>query len=229
MINCWQEIGIAGDQSCPVLKTVTHCYNCNVYSEAGQALFERAAPAGYLEDWLGRLAQPPSRRETEKDAVMVAVFRLGNEILGLPAKILRVVVPPNSVHHIPHRSDSIFRGLVNIKGKLLLCVALEELLHLHGQSSGVGDRPKDQGQRGKEQKEAKPQMVVMEKKDSTWAFTVDEFYGVEKFLTTEQTNLPSLSSQTLDSFTQHILPWRNHNVSYLDAQQVFESLRRHIL
>lgn len=229
MINCWREIGIAGDRSCPVLKTVTHCSNCDVYSEAGQGLFERATPEGYLGDWLERLAKPPSHREAEKDAVMVAVFRLGNEILGLPAKVLRVVVPPNSVHHIPHRSDSIFRGLVNVQGKLLLCVALGELLHLHGQALAIADRPHDQRQKGREKEEPVPRMVVMERKDSTWAFTVDEFYGVEKFLTTDQTNLPSLSSQTLESFTQHILLWGDRHVSYLDAQQVFESLRQHIL
>jgi chemotaxis-related protein WspD len=229
MVNCWQEIGIAGDQSCPVLETVTHCYNCKVYGEAGQSLFERPAPEGYLEEWLERLAKPRSHREVDKDAAMVAVFRLGNEVLGLPAKILQVIVSPNPVHHIPHRSDGLFRGLVNIQGKLLLCVALEELLHLHGQSFAGGDRPKDQGQEGRERKEPVPQMVVMEQKGSTWAFTVDEFYGVEKFLRTEQTNPPSLSSQTLESFTQYILPWRNRNVSYLDAQQVFESLRKHIL
>lgn len=228
MINCWKEIGIAGDHSCPELKAVTHCYNCKVYSEAGQDLFERPAPEGYLEDWSDRLAQPRIRQGSEVGAQMVAVFRLGNEILGLSAKLLKVVVPPNPVHFIPHRSDALFRGLVNVQGKLLLCVALEELLHLKGANLEGGDR-QGGAKKEKEKKEAVPRMVVMARKDAVWAFSVDEFYGVEQFFAADQTNLPSLSSKTLESFTEHILRWRDGNVSYLDTQRLFDSLRKHIL
>jgi chemotaxis-related protein WspD len=213
MQNCWKEIGVAGDHSCPELATITHCYNCKVYSELGQTLFNRAAPEGYLEEWRIRLAKPPLSQAQEQ-TLLVGVFRLGEELLGLPANILQVVLAPSAVHHIPHRSDRLLRGLVNVKGKLLLCAALEELLHLQFNAQEHQDRQQ--------------RMVVMARKEEIWAFEVNDFLGILRFTTEDQSNLPSLSSKTLEHFTQIILRWQDRDVNFLDANSIFDALRQHI-
>lgn len=214
MQNCWKEIGVAGDYSCPELATAIHCYNCKVYGELGQTLFERAAPSGYWEEWRHRLAQLP-RSEAQEQTLLVGVFRLGDELLGLPANVLEMVLSPGAVHHIPHRSDRLLRGLVNVKGQLLLCAALEELLHLQGN----GQRERQDRQR---------RMVVMARKEEVWAFEVHDFLGIVRFTTEDQSNLPSLSSKTLEHFTQMILRWQGHDVNFLDVNGIFDALGQHI-
>ncbi|MEM7650108.1 MAG: chemotaxis protein CheW, partial [Cyanobacteria bacterium P01_A01_bin.70] len=34
--DCWNQIGVRGDRTCPTLETVIHCHNCPVYSQAGR-------------------------------------------------------------------------------------------------------------------------------------------------------------------------------------------------
>jgi len=45
--QCWSEIGVFGDSSCPELRTYIHCHNCPVHSAAGLQLLNRALPDGY--------------------------------------------------------------------------------------------------------------------------------------------------------------------------------------
>ncbi|WP_454689387.1 chemotaxis protein CheW [Achromobacter aloeverae] len=41
--DCWNRIGIRGDQSCPRLREHIHCRNCPIYAAAATRLLDRAA------------------------------------------------------------------------------------------------------------------------------------------------------------------------------------------
>ena len=56
--DCWNTIGVAGDQSCARLKEIIHCRNCPNYSAAGVQLLDRALPADYQRGWTQHFAQP---------------------------------------------------------------------------------------------------------------------------------------------------------------------------
>jgi chemotaxis signal transduction protein len=71
-------------------------------------------------------------------------------------------------------------------------------------------------------------MVVMARKEEIWAFEVNDFLGILRFTTEDQSNLPSLSSKTLEHFTQIILRWQDRDVNFLDANSIFDALRQHI-
>ena len=43
--DCWNRIGIHGDNSCPLLIEHIHCRNCAVYSAAATRLLDRYALA----------------------------------------------------------------------------------------------------------------------------------------------------------------------------------------
>ena len=49
--DCWNHIGVSGDQSCPELETFIHCRNCHVFAAAARTFFDRPAPEGYLAGW----------------------------------------------------------------------------------------------------------------------------------------------------------------------------------
>ena len=231
--NCWNQIGVRGDRTCPELETVVHCQNCSVYSQTGRRLLERPAPEGYVAEWTTLLAEPRSHQQVDvSKALSMAIFRLGQEWLSLPAGILSQVLPPSFVHALPHCNNRILRGMVNVRGQLLLCVSLHELLGISSTEStltnfapGVPVRgASTPGKHGRYQR-----LVVIEQQRGLWAFEVNELYGLHRCYPEDLRNPPALSSKTLESFTQNILPWQDRNVSYLDAERLFEALRQKAL
>ena len=137
--DCWNRIGVMGDRSCDQLAAVMHCYDRPVYAAAGDSLLKREPPQNYLDEWIHILTETPTDSEdAENDgtivrtanAISVMIFRLGNEWLSLPVRILQEVTPPCVIQPVPHRSNELFLGLVNIRGETLLCASLSYLLNL---------------------------------------------------------------------------------------------------
>ena len=135
--DCWNRIGTSGDRSCPELETHIHCRNCPVFASAARTFFDRPAPEGYLAEWTQWLAGSPEAGNGEagtgadlsdRDLVSVLIFRLGQEWLAFRTQTVAEVTLPRPVHRIPHRSNEIFIGLVNLRGQLQLCISLHGLL-----------------------------------------------------------------------------------------------------
>lgn len=124
--DCWNKIGVKGDRSCPELPKYVHCRNCPVFTSAGQRLFEREPPTGHLAEWTKRLAEPEVA--AERGTVAVLIFRVGEEWLATDISLLVEIAELRPIHTIPHRSNDVLAGLVNIRGELELCVSLGGLL-----------------------------------------------------------------------------------------------------
>src|SRR5262245_51359882 len=127
-VNCWRQIGVAGDATCPELRQVLHCRNCPVYTAAGRRLLERAMPETYRQEWTDALAQ--EKDVSTGSTTSVLIFRLGMEWLALPTEVCQEVSDRRVIRRLPHRSGAILLGLVNIHGELRLCVSLSGLLGL---------------------------------------------------------------------------------------------------
>lgn len=241
--NCWSHIGVQGDRTCSELEIVVHCQNCSVYSQAGRSLLDRPAPEGYVAEWTKVLAQTQAQQTDYSTIMSVAIFRLGQEWLALPASLFNQVLEPAPVHSLPHRSDRILRGIVNVRGQLLLCVSLHDLLSIPAdpefpvtsQMMSQNTSPHTNQLAGATQLTHRrkvgsyPRLVVMAKQRDTWAFEVDEFYGLHRCPSEQLRNAPAFSSQSLAGFTQSILPWHDQNVSYLDADCLFNALQQQAL
>lgn len=230
--NCWNIIGIAGDHNCPELSHFIHCRNCPVYSAAGRNLLERTIPENYRHEWTqffyetklatgNRLEHLPKADDnlakTKKHTV--GIFRLQKEWLALPAQVLKETISPSLIHTIPHRSNEIFKGLVNIRGELQLCISLSNLLHL-------------------ETVQALPdalspivyaRMIVIAKGGNTWVFPVDEFYGLSRFNNFELRDAPNSATSTINTYTKGFFHWQSRSLSYIDDELLFMSLRRKLL
>ncbi len=212
--ECWNQIGIGGDRSCPELETHIHCRNCPVHARAARAFFDRSAPAGYLADWTDLLAQ--EKQVNDGDHVSVLIFRLRDEWLALAAKALAEVTDLRPVHRIPHRSNAILEGLVNIRGQLLLCVSLHGLLSIDpaAPSSGGGN----EGAEGA--REAHPRLVVIEQKAERWAFQADEVRSVHRIPRGDLRGLPSTLARAAHRYSRAVFTWRERSVGLLDDQRV---------
>ncbi|MFM9961437.1 MAG: chemotaxis protein CheW [Planctomycetaceae bacterium] len=136
--DCWNQIGVTGDRSCPELQKHVHCRNCPVFTAAGQRLFEREPPAVYLAEWTKRLAEPEV--VAERDTISVLIFRVGEEWLAFDIGLLVEIAEPRPIHTLPQRSNEILAGLVNIRGELELCVSLGGLLGIEPNALASGVR-----------------------------------------------------------------------------------------
>ncbi|MEH2194117.1 MAG: chemotaxis protein CheW [Nostoc sp.] len=229
--RCWNFIGIEGDRSCPQLATYTHCRNCPVYSTAGRYLLERRIPEDYRHQWTQLLAESrtdgnslvpsPALPTTQ---ITVVIFRLQREWLALSAQIFKEMASPGVIHTLPHRSNQILRGLVNIRGELLLCISLSHLLNLEVADTAV--------------QTVSPlvysRLVVLEKSGNTWVFAVDELYGIHRFHRDELQDAPKSLTQGTQAYTKGLFHWepgvsRSHSVSYLDDELLFTTLARKVL
>lgn len=215
--RCWSSIGVWGDHSCPELKNWVHCQNCPVLQRAGRSLFHQTPPADYLDDWERLLADTHDERAAGKDSQMI--FRLGAEWLGLPASIFRSIEDQKTVHRIPHRSNKILLGVVNIQGGLQLCISLQALLE-------IGDAEEQKMSRGLLQRE---RLACVERGGDKWVFPVDEVMGIHRYLAADVQNVPVTVAKSSASFTRGLLAANDKTVGLLDDELVFYHLKRSAL
>lgn len=225
--DCWNQIGVEGDRSCPELTTVIHCRNCPVYSAAGRSLLEREAPLEYVNEWTNILAktqpdhsgsQPSTAVAPLAQTLSVMIFRLLGEWLALPVCLFQEVTQPCVIHTLPHRSNELLRGLVNIRGEILMCISLGNLLDLET----IADSPHLSSVVSK-------RMVVVVKDEERWVFTVDEVRGVHRFQLDELQAAPVVISKATEAYTKGVIRWQGQKVNYLDFDLLFYTLNRRIL
>jgi|SRR5215470_6162387 len=209
MDDCWNQIGISGDGSCPELPRVIHCRNCEVYARAGRRLLEQPPPAGYLEQWAQQLAAPP--RAEDVDTLSIVLFRLAGERLALPTAAFVEAVEMRPVHQVPHRSGGVLLGLVNIRGELQLCVSLAALLNLGSTA---------------EQSPSRPRLAVVERDGARWVFAVDELLGVHRVPRRVLAAPPATIARDAAALTAALFDHDGQRAALLDAEQLFARLRR---
>jgi chemotaxis-related protein WspD len=220
--DCWNQIGVMGDRSCGELKSVIHCHDCPVYAAIGESLLEREPPCNYVDEWITILAETTTEAKAAENHGAVAlaeelistmIFRLGNQKLAMPVRILQEVTHPCTIQPIPHRSNDLFLGLVNIRGETLLCASLSHLLSLESAEASSHSK----------------RMIVAGQGEEKWVFPVDEVYGTYRFHLSELRDAPIVITKAAESYTQGVIHWEKDKVNYLDAELLFYTLNHKIL
>ncbi len=215
--ECWNRIGDWGDATCVELETAIHCHNCPVYAAAGRSLLDREAPEGYLSEWTRVLA-----REDEVgnlDALSVLVFRLQKEWLALSTRLFKELLEERVVCHLPHRSNDVFMGLVNVQGEMRLCISLSDFLGLEKEDHSAQKMSHIVYRR----------MAVVEREGDCWVFPVDEVHGIHRFHPDELLDVPVTISKAAATYTKGIVRWQDRSIGCLDDELLFNSLQRRIL
>jgi chemotaxis-related protein WspD len=216
--DCWNQIGVFGDGTCPELAKVIHCRNCPVYAAGGRSLLEREPPADYLREWTQALAETKDEDQSE-DTLSVLIFRLGREWLALPTHVCQEVAEMRPIHNLPHRSGPVLLGLVNIRGQIRLCVSLKELL---------GVEPADDSGRTTNHRNPRCLVVIAEGRDH-WVLLVDEIHGIQRFHLNAVRDAPVTVAKAAPRLTKGVIDWRDTGVGYLDDELLFLALRKEVL
>jgi len=219
--DCWNKIGISGDRTCSELNSFIHCRNCPVFGAAARTFFDRPAPEGYLAEWAKWLAvsvgcdalgegngEDQDSVLSRGEGVSVLIFRLGQEWLAFRTRAVVEVTMPRPVHRVPHRSNQVFVGLVNLQGQVQLCVSLHGLLGV-----SVPSEP--------------ARLVVLRDRErqETWAFPADDVLGVHRVPRSQWRGVPSTLVNPDVGFSQAVLSWSGRSIGLLDEQRVFTALR----
>ncbi|MDX8451142.1 chemotaxis protein CheW [Mesorhizobium sp. VK9D] len=217
--DCWRQIGVRGDRSCPLLDQHLHCRNCPTYKTIARLLLDRAAPSAYRGGWPDKPSRAELGSADEEALQTVVLFRLGEEWLALPVGIFREVAESRRVHSLPHRRNSAVLGIANVRGELLICLSLAELL-------GIAERK--EGEQGTPSKAFRRLVVVGERDDKRVAFTVDEIHGLHRYRERDRLAVPATIGKALSAATVAVLRWQGRAVGCLDPGQLLTMLDRSI-
>jgi chemotaxis-related protein WspD len=215
--DCWNTIGVWGhaDKRCPELLKLTHCRNCPVYSSAGRQLLDREHDETYLREWTVNLSRP--REEKQSNLQSALIFRLGDEWFALPTKFIREVTYCNNHHSLPHRKNMVLRGIVNVRGELLLCVSLGYLFKLQ----------KSEKEHAKD-KIVHQRYIVIGDSNEYYTFPASEVSSMLKFDQDTLQKAPSTVSDSSGSFILGIICHEDMKIGLIDCELLFHALQRNI-
>ncbi|MCJ8205097.1 chemotaxis protein CheW [Pseudomonas sp. RGM2987] len=202
--DCWNRIGVHGDRSCPLLAEHIHCRNCSVYSAAATRLLDRYA----LQQEDRDLARAPLDSEIVTRSLLM--FRLGEEWLGLTTRSLVEVAPLQPIHSLPHQRSRALLGVANVRGALVACLSLVELLDLEpGAAAQAGGR-------------IMPRMLIVAAKGGPVVVPVDEVDGIHAI----DERILASASQSAGKYTRGVLHYKGRSLRWLDEEQLLSAVTR---
>jgi len=213
---CWNIIGVRGDGSCPELARYIHCRNCPVYAQAALAVLDGDAPADYSQEWTTHVAR--AKRGADGETQTVVIFRIGPEWLALPVRAVTEVADLRPIHSLPHRRSDVVLGLANVRGELLVCVSLGQVLGLEGPAEVNREI-----RRG-----AHPRLLVILHDNVRSACPVDEVHGVHRVRSRELKNVPTTVARATATYSKAILSWKGVSVGLLDDELLCYTLQRSV-
>lgn len=202
---------------------------------AGRGLLEREVPLDYLNERTAALAQSQTeltqslaRQSSDAatqqtafrigqaaDTLSAIVFRLSNECFALAMPVLQEVTNPVPIHTIPHHRSGVVLGLVTIRGEILLCASLHNLLGLTSTPASI--------------ESTLQRMIVVGQRDRAWVFPIDEVQRICRFHPSQIKPTPVVVSHATETYTQGVIDWHNEKVNYLDAELLLHALERKLL
>jgi len=212
--DCWNKKGIWGDQvpRCERLKDLIHCHNCDIYSQAGSTLLSRSPDTQYLSEWENNLNKP---RQIKNSGVKSAlVFRMGDEWFALASRFVKEITHCDKHHSLPHRSNKVLRGLVNVHGELLLNVSLGYLFHIN-RSTATSIHTHER-------------YIIIDDNQESFAFPVTEVREIIHYDMKDIQDTPSTINNDASCFIRGIIRHKDTDVGILNCDLVFSALHKNI-
>ena len=209
--DCWNKIGVGGDQSCPELEKYFHCRNCPVYSEAGAQLLDRNLPASYRAECTEHFAA--KMKDSAPGKLSLLIFQLGSEQFGLPTAMLQEFARHRPLHSLPHRRQGIVLGLINIGGELLICISLARLLGVEKEIRL--DRTCER-------------VLVLNWQGNRFAFPVGHVLGVSRFQNDELKTAPATVTKAASTLIRGIIASQGRSIGCLDENLLLTAFNQNL-
>ncbi len=209
LTDCWNKIGVGGDQTCVKLEKFFHCRNCPVYSAAGAQLLNRELPENYRAERTEHFAA--KKKTTAIGKLSIIIFQLGSERFALPTALLQEVAERRPLHSVPHRKQGVVLGLINVRGELLICASLARLLGVEKEFC---------------RQKICECVLVLNWQQNRFAFPVDEVDGVFRFQQADLQNAPATITKANSTLVRGVVNWENQTVGCLDENLLLSTLNQ---
>ena len=213
--DCWNKIGVGGDQSCPELQKYFHCRNCPVYSAAGAQLMDRDLPASYRAERTKHFAA--KKKDSAPGKLSILIFQLGREQFGLPTAMVQEFARHRPIHSLPHRKQKIVLGLVNIGGELVICISLTRLLGVEPDTSRLAPRAN-----------SCDRVLVLNWQGNRFAFPVDEVLGVSRFQMDELKTAPATIAKANSTLIRGVIASQGRTIGCLDENLLLTAFNQNL-
>ena len=207
---CWQRIGVHGDRSCDQLIKHVHCHNCERYAEAATLLLDRHELNLDAIDSTQDTEEQYSDESVVVDTLSALIFRIGQHWLALPSSLLLEVSALVPVHGLPYPRNRTLRGLCNVRGTLVPCLALDVVLGLTTESTSQDH----------------PRMLIL---DAPGGALVVEVHAVEGIYALPQAQMhitSHASGLAASKLAAAVLQWQKRSLTLLDADRLTQTMLR---
>ena len=202
---CWKTIGVRGDSSCPRLAEYVRCLNCPVYAEAATVLLDRYS----LQRDPSELVYPEPPEVLPSRSLVV--FRIAGEWLGLATRCLVEVAPSQPVHSVPHQRSRTLMGVANVRGALVPCIALGQLLGIEPEQVATSTG------------RVVPRLLILAAQGGSVVVPVDEVDGIRRF---EERLIDAGASPQSNRLTTSVLADGPRTLRVLDEPALMAAITR---
>jgi chemotaxis-related protein WspD len=173
------------------------------------SLLDRETLSDYVAEWT---AQVGAGKEVVLPGTKSAViFRIGKEWVALFTGLFHEVIEQSAIRTLPGRRGGVVRGLINVRGELLLCIALEVVL---GIENAAERSPKDR-------------LLIFGRGRDRFAVQANEVFGVHRYNPKDLSPTPpTLRKTSSESYTDGILHWQGTTVACLNEDLLLKALTR---
>ncbi|MNQ61415.1 CheW-like domain protein [compost metagenome] len=206
--DCWNRIGVHGDQSCERLASHVHCRNCEVHAAAATLLLDRYA----LVREEAELIEAPVDDGRERRSTLV--FRVGEAWLGLATRSLVEVAAMGPIHSLPHQRSLTLLGVTNVRGALVACLSLAELLGLEKGGAAPADR------------RVVPRMLIFASQGGPLVAPVEEVDGIHGIPLDAVVAPGRAADLAARQFASGVVQWRGRNITLLDEDLLLQAMAR---
>jgi len=172
-------------------------------------LLDREVSEDALREWTAQVAA--TKTVGAVGTMSVVIFRLGTEWLALPTAMFQEVAEASTLRPLPHHRGGILKGVVNVRGELLLCVSLEAVLGLETAAAGGTG-----GSLGR--------LLICNPRGGRLAFPVSEVQGVHRYSAEDLKEAPATLVKAAGIYIAGVLPWKDKTVGCLDDELLFYAL-----
>jgi len=211
--DCWNVIGVNGDQSCDKLEQVVHCRNCEVYANAAQKNLQRPVGDNYKKEWAAHFRQ--AAVDTQQEDASCLVFRIGREWLSLPTRMFVAVAPIATPHRLPHRASRGLSGIVNVGGTLYPCMSLAELL-------GIDEREGEAATH----RHTFARLLLTQWEDQAYALPVADLHGILRYTSSKVQAPAATINKGLSRFLTGVITHDDMRIGMLDEALIGYQLAR---
>jgi chemotaxis-related protein WspD len=189
-------------------------------THASARLLHRELPEECLRESTANVAA--KRNVTAPGTKSAVIFRIGAEWFALATSVFQEIGDRSAIRRLPDRRRGILSGLVNVRGELLLCVALDTVLGL--EQSGLE-------QSGAERKTGTTtcfeRLMICKYNNARLAFQVSEVHGLHRYHPADLRNAPAtLARAACGIYTLGVMSWRDRTVACLDDELLFYNLNK---